>query len=213
MRFFTAARKDQMVPLQPRSPREIVEPQNQERRMRADDLNEAVQMLDLLLEFFADGVHWTRGAYNDGHGRRCLIGALDYLCREHHASSDAAICFLQEAMPRRSFGLVYFNDRRCRSFAELRSVIIRARALALGEEARERAAVVVERWLFAALDEERTAKLAVDDDRCTLSWVYARPEKVCAADAAGGAPARCQRSQVRTRAWKFMTREVDLCGR
>jgi hypothetical protein len=34
--------------------------------MRAGDKNEAVQMLDLLLEFFADGARWTRGRYHDG---------------------------------------------------------------------------------------------------------------------------------------------------
>jgi hypothetical protein len=63
-------------------------------------------------------------------------------------------------MPRRTFGLVYFNDRRCRTFTELRSVITEARALALGEVERQRAAAVVERWLLAALDEERTATVA-----------------------------------------------------
>ena len=181
--------------------------------MRVDEIHEAVQMLDLLLEFFADGAHWTRGAYNDGHGGRCLIGALDYLRREHHVSSDAAVCFLQEAMPRRSFGLVYFNDRRCRTFAELRSVIIRARALALGEEARERAAAVVERWLFAALDEERTPKLAVDDDRCTLSWVYARPEKCVQLMPRVERRLGVKDPQMTTQAWELMTKEVDLCGR
>jgi hypothetical protein len=59
--------------------------------MRPGDTNEAVQMLDLLLEFFAEGAHWTRGRYHDGHGRRCLIGALDYLRRKHYVSSEAAV--------------------------------------------------------------------------------------------------------------------------
>src|SRR6266446_4283783 len=121
-------------------------------------------MLDLLLEFFADGGRWTRGRYHDGNGRRCLIGALNYLRREHHVQSDAAMYFLQEAMPRRTFALVYFNDLRCASFGELRSVIIKARALALGEAERERAAAAVERWLLLALDEERTVRMASGDD-------------------------------------------------
>lgn len=131
--------------------------------MRSCDANDAVQMLDLLLEFFEDGAHWTRGRYHDGHGRHCLIGALDFLGREHHLASEAAVCFLQEAMPRRSFSLVYFNDRRCRDFAELRSVIVQARALASGEAERERAAAAVGRWLLAAVDRERSARLAGDD--------------------------------------------------
>ena len=57
------------------------------------------------------------------------------------------------------------GSRRCRSFAELRSVIIKARALAFGEVERERAAAAVERWLLAALDEERTTRVAAGGDR------------------------------------------------
>jgi hypothetical protein len=132
--------------------------------MRAGDKNEAVQMLDLLLEFFADGARWTRGRYHDGLGRHCLIGALDYLRRKYHVPSDAAVAFLQEAMPRRTFGLIYFNDHRCRSFAELRSVILKARALALDDAERERAAAAVKRWLLAALEAERTTRVAASDD-------------------------------------------------
>jgi hypothetical protein len=47
--------------------------------MRTIDTTEAVKMLDLLSKYFADSEHWIRGRYHDGHGRRCLIGALDYL--------------------------------------------------------------------------------------------------------------------------------------
>jgi hypothetical protein len=67
---------------------------------------------------------------NDAQGRRCLVGAVDYLRRKHRIPSGEAVSFLREAMPRRGFGLVYFNDHRCRSVAELRSVIVKARALA-----------------------------------------------------------------------------------
>ena len=37
----------------------------------------AVQMLDLLLEFFVDDAYWMVGHYHDGDRRRCLVGALD----------------------------------------------------------------------------------------------------------------------------------------
>ncbi len=120
-----------------------------------------------MLEFFADGARWTRGRYHDGLGRHCLIGALNYLHRKHHVLSDAAVSFLQEAMPRRTFGLIYFNDHRCGSFAELRSVILKARALALGDAERERAAAAVERWLLATLEAERSTRVAASDDRST----------------------------------------------
>ena len=39
----------------------------------------AVQLLDLMLEFFADDGHWTRGSYDDGNGGHCLVGALLHL--------------------------------------------------------------------------------------------------------------------------------------
>jgi hypothetical protein len=108
--------------------------------MRAIDTTEAVQMLDLLLEYFADGRRWTRGRFYS-HGRHCLVGALNYLRREHRVASGAARYFLEEAIPREcGRRLVYFNDHRCRSIAELRSVIVKARALALQEPERERAA-------------------------------------------------------------------------
>jgi hypothetical protein len=43
--------------------------------MRAIDTTEAVQMLDLLSEYFADGRHWTRDRFY-GNGRHCLESAL-----------------------------------------------------------------------------------------------------------------------------------------
>jgi hypothetical protein len=36
----------------------------------------AVDMLDLLIEFFDDGEHWIKGKLDDGAGNRCLVGAL-----------------------------------------------------------------------------------------------------------------------------------------
>ena len=118
--------------------------------MRAIETTEAVQMLDLLLEYFADGRHWTRGRFY-GNGRHCL-----------------ARHFLEEAIPRECRRrLVYFNDQRCRSIAELRSVIVKARALALQEPERKRAAAAVERWPLAEVDRERAALAAAGDTRPT----------------------------------------------
>ena len=84
--------------------------------MRASDPNEAVQMLDLLLEFFGDGARWTRGHYHDGHGRRCLVAALEYLRGKHRIASQAAARFLEEAVPGQ-FGLVFLNDCYCQTCA------------------------------------------------------------------------------------------------
>jgi hypothetical protein len=42
-----------------------------------------VQLLDLVLDFFAHDGHWTRGSYDDGNGGHCLVGALLYLSGKH----------------------------------------------------------------------------------------------------------------------------------
>jgi hypothetical protein len=105
--------------------------------MRAYDPNEAVQTLDLLLDFFADGKRWTRRRFNDGQGRRCLVGALAYLHYKHQVASDWAAYFLRQAIGRLGVRLTDFNDD-CRKFADLRSVIVKARALAFAEAERDK---------------------------------------------------------------------------
>ena len=91
---------------------------------------QAVQLLDLMLEHFADDGHWTRGRYDDGNGGHCLVGALLHLSRKRRLSRARAIALLQDAMPRPGLPLVHFNDTCCSSVAELRSIILKARRLA-----------------------------------------------------------------------------------
>jgi len=71
---------------------------------------QAVQLLDLMLEHFADDGHWTRGRYDDGNGGHCLVGALLHLSRKHRLPRAPAIALLQDAMPRPGLPLVHFND-------------------------------------------------------------------------------------------------------
>ncbi len=78
------------------------------------DIGKAVQLLDLMLEFFADDGHWTRGCYDDGNGGHCLVGALLHLSRQHRLPSAPAIALLQDAMPRPGLPLVHFNDHSLR---------------------------------------------------------------------------------------------------
>jgi hypothetical protein len=87
------------------------------------EIAQAVQLLDLMLEHFAEDGHWARGRYDDGNGGHCLVGALLHLSRQHHLPRAAAIALLQDAMPRPGLPLVYFNDSCCGSVAELRSGI------------------------------------------------------------------------------------------
>jgi hypothetical protein len=75
----------------------------------------AVQLLDLMLAFFADDTHWARGCYNDGNGGHCLVGAILHIGRQHSLPTAPVIALLQGAMPRPGLPLVHFNDTRCGS--------------------------------------------------------------------------------------------------
>jgi len=128
--------------------------------MSQADIDKAVQLLDLMLEFFADDGHWTRGSYDDGKGGHCLVGALLHLGRKHRLPTAPAIALLQDAMPRPGLPLVHFNDTRCGSAAELRSVILKARHLAHDDAERGRAAAAVRAWLLDQIRKRRSASAA-----------------------------------------------------
>src|SRR4051794_11974385 len=119
---------------------------------------QAVQLLDLMLEHFAEDGHWTRGRYDDGNGGHCLVGALLHLSRKHRLPRAPAIALLQDAMPRPGLPLVHFNDTCCGSVAELRSIILKARRLADDHAEQERAAVAVKDWLLAQIEKKRPAR-------------------------------------------------------
>ena len=106
-----------------------------------------MEFLDLLLDYFADGARWNQGDLDDGHGRRCLVGAIHYLRRKHQIPSGAAESLLQEALPRGQSHLALFNDR-CANIAELRALIANARTLAaaIAEQRPKRAAALLGRW-------------------------------------------------------------------
>jgi hypothetical protein len=124
------------------------------------ETEKAVQLLDLVLEFFADDGHWTRGCYNDGNGGRCLVGALLHIGRQHSLPTAPAIALLQDAMPRPGLPLVHFNDTRCGSTSELRAIILKARRLADDVAERERAGTAVKNWLLAQVEKSRAKTVA-----------------------------------------------------
>ena len=126
----------------------------------------SLQMLDLLLEFFADDARWMQGHYHDG-ARHCLIGALDHLQRNHHIPYAGAVYFLQQALPSRQSGLVNFNDRLCASLPELRSVIRKARTFALEDAEGAFAAAAMERKLLAEVECYRAAKVSMSPSGLT----------------------------------------------
>jgi hypothetical protein len=118
---------------------------------------QALQLLDLMLEHFADDGHWTRGRYDDGNGGHCLVGALLLLSRKHRLPRAPAIALLQDAMPRPGLPLVHFNDTCCGSVAELRSIILKARRLAADHAQQDRAAAAAKTWLLAQIGKKRPA--------------------------------------------------------
>ena len=146
--------------------------------MQETEIAKAVQLLDLMLEFFTDDAHWTRGCYDDGNGGHCLVGALLHLSRTHRLPTASAIALLQDAMPRPGLPLVYFNDTRCGSVAELRSVILKARFLAYDTAEREQAAAAVRTWLLAQIAKQRAAA-APDIGETTLEEPIV-PERLAA---------------------------------
>jgi hypothetical protein len=142
------------------------------------DTAKAVQLLDLMLEFFADDGHWTRGSYDDGKGGHCLVGALLHLGRKHGLPTASAIALLQDAMPRPGLPLVHFNDKRCSSAVELRSVILKARRLAHDDAERERAAAAAKAWLLDQIQKRRSARAA--DIKETMPKPPFAPERLAA---------------------------------
>ena len=129
--------------------------------MRQAEIAQAVQLLDLMLEHFADDDHWTRGRYDDGNGGHCLVGAVLHLSRQHRLPRAPAIALLQDAMPSPGVPLVHFNDRCCGSLAALRSVILKARRLADDRAEQDRAAAAAKIWLLAQIEKKRAAPAAV----------------------------------------------------
>lgn len=121
------------------------------------EIAQTVQLLDLMLEHFADDGRWTRGRYDDGNGGHCLVGALLHLSRKHRLPRAPASALLQDAMPRPGLPLVHFNDRCCGSLAELRSIILKARHLAVDHAEQDRAAAAAKAWLLAQIGKKRSA--------------------------------------------------------
>jgi hypothetical protein len=142
------------------------------------EIAKAVQLLDLMFEFFADDDHWARGCYDDGDGGHCLVGALLHLSRKHRLPTAPTIALLQDAMPRPGLPLVHFNDTRCGSVAELRSVILKARSLAHDDAERQRAAAAVKTWLLVQIQKKR-APPAADTGETAPDEQFA-PERLAA---------------------------------
>ena len=139
---------------------------------------QGVQLLELMLVYFSDHGHWTRGRYDDGNGSHCLIGALLHLSRKHRLPRAPAIALLQAAMPRPGLPPVQFNDTCCDSVAELRAIILKARRLANDHVEQERASAAIKTWLLAQMEKKPRAPSADIPD--TAPNASLAPERLAA---------------------------------
>ena len=104
--------------------------------MLQPDPANCVLLLDCLLRSFGkNGQHWTRFTYDDEKGKRCLIGAVEYIERKHRSLGSGMTHYLSVAIwPRRPpewrlERVASFNDH-CEGFERIRAVVLKARALA-----------------------------------------------------------------------------------
>jgi len=136
------------------------------------------RFLDLLLDYFADGTGWTQGDLDDGHGQRCLVGAIHYLRLKHQIPSGEAEGLLQEALPRGHCHIALFNDR-CANVAELRALIANARTLAVATAERRPTRAIAAQFggwrILTRLKRPGVARVAGGDERST-----SEPERLAA---------------------------------
>ena len=121
--------------------------------MRRDPAK-AIVVLDAMLEFFNSGERWTRGAFLNGAGQRCLIGALRYVRWQQHIRGAGVENYLRGALIERiaedidgwphpastlwrcdggDTVLMCYNDTSAAGYDEVRALIVEARALAEAE--------------------------------------------------------------------------------
>jgi hypothetical protein len=97
-----------------------------------------------MMEFFFDGgARWARRTYCTDDGKRCLLGALEYVRGETGHRDDRAVQYLARAINLRQLAkglpllgntntvtIIGFNDSFGRSFADVVAVLNDAKQLA-----------------------------------------------------------------------------------
>jgi hypothetical protein len=102
---------------------------------RAERYAKAAHCLDLVLEYFGpNGERWYQGNMGDGP-KRCIVAAVYHVQYQHRFRNKLTFALIDAGIPGRSIG--DFNDDPATSFAQVRAVIIKAKARAL-TEARKR---------------------------------------------------------------------------
>ena len=98
-----------------------------------------------MMEFFFDGgARWARRTYCTDDGKRCLLGALEYVRCETGHHDDRAVQYLAHAINLRQLAnglpplgdtnmvtIIGFNDSFGRSFADVAAVLSDAKQLSV----------------------------------------------------------------------------------
>jgi hypothetical protein len=134
--------------------------------MAEDIAGKTVQVLESMLNYFANERHWVKNNYRDGGDGHCLVDAAMHFSAKLGLPYNSVVSPLEAALPRRQMGLVTFNDR-CHTRDELRTVIRQARVIALENAEHERAAAALQRRFLAELEQERAARKAAENTRET----------------------------------------------
>ena len=90
---------------------------------------QSTAVLMLALELLGDkGEHWIKGDFDDRNGNFCMVGAVDAAGEKLRSKDHMGHIYLRRAVGR---AVPEFNDRKCRSFADVRAMFHRAIALSL----------------------------------------------------------------------------------
>jgi len=95
-----------------------------------------IQIIDKALEVLGpNGEYWTQGTSNDGHGKRCIMGAVRTARRKLRENGDKTTALLIQAfgcrrLLRPAEVIEDFNDAPNRTFDEIAGLLVHARNLA-----------------------------------------------------------------------------------
>ena len=106
----------------------------------------ATIVLNMMEFFFDGGARWARRTYCTDDGKRCLLGALEYVRCETGHREDRAVQYLARAINLRQLAkglpllgntnvvtIIGFNDSFGRSFADVAAVLSDAKQLSVIE--------------------------------------------------------------------------------
>ena len=113
------------------------------KRSAGSDASQSTIVLNMMEFFFDGGARWARRTFCTDDGKRCILGALEYVRCEAGQSDDRAVEYIARAINRRQARMLLpplgdcnrttiigFNDAFRRSFADVAAILSEAKELA-----------------------------------------------------------------------------------